>query len=457
MKNFILQITCVLTILFFCNVGQAQHVHTKNSFVINALANRFWQNDSTAYLEIATACYPNQVEQYHDSAGLHKSVEFWIKIFNTANTELVQADRFRVPMSIQDSSHEVSSKSLINKFTYKLKNGSYVVRIDGFDNGNPVRRDSAMMPVEIDRRPKTIAVSDIELASNITESEETKDSFYKNSYSVIPNPSMVFGGMSCPVVFYYLEVYNLNKDSVYTVESSVKDQNGEIKKYTERQKHYGVKDAVEVGTTPIMNLASGKYWYQLRILDSCRKEIAVAKKQFFINNPQVKNVASPISMRSVDFLGMTAEKLASEFNSAKYLATDQEIKTFSNITNIEGRREFLADFWSKIENGQHGQTDISRAIYLDRVATANQRYHALGKEGWQTDRGRVYLLYAEPDEVQRFPSMNNSKPYEIWNYNQIESGVIFVFIDQNGFGDYRLVHSTKRGELQDESWQQHLQ
>jgi hypothetical protein len=81
----------------------------------------------------------------------------------------------------------------------------------------------------------------------------------------------------------------------------------------------------------------------------------------------------------------------------------------------------------------------------------------MGKEGWQTDRGRVYILYAEPDEIERFPNSGDSKPYEIWHYNQIESGVIFVFIDRNGFGDYQLVHSTKRGELQDESWQKYLQ
>ena len=81
----------------------------------------------------------------------------------------------------------------------------------------------------------------------------------------------------------------------------------------------------------------------------------------------------------------------------------------------------------------------------------------MGRDGWKTDRGRVYVLYAEPDEVQRFPSSENAKPYEKWNYNQIESGVLFVFIDLTGYGDYTLVHSTKRGELQDESWQQRLQ
>jgi GWxTD domain-containing protein len=117
----------------------------------------------------------------------------------------------------------------------------------------------------------------------------------------------------------------------------------------------------------------------------------------------------------------------------------------------------LAKFWTDVENGQHEGIDFTRTIFLDRILTANQRYHAMGKEGWLTDRGRVYLLYAEPDEVERFPSSSVNKPYEIWHYNQIESGVIFVFIDRSGLGNYTLVHSTKRGEIQDESWQQYLQ
>ncbi len=456
MKNILLHIYCVLAILLLSIKGQSQTIPPQNPFLINVLINKFWQNDSTAYLEISTACYPNQVTLYNDSAGHHKSIEFWIKIKNNSTEKIVQADRFRVPITMQDSSNELSSKSIVNKFTYKLSSGSYTLSVHGFDNGKPTHRDSAIIQVEIPRRPRTVALSDIELASNITESKDTKDYFYKNSLCVIPNPSLVFGKMSNPVVFHYFEVYNLCKDSLYTVEILVKDQNGEIKKSKRSQKHYGVKDAVEVGTTTIMNLSSGKYLYQVRILDGCMKEIVIGGKQLFINNPQVKQEVPTGAMKSVEFLNMTDDELTHEFKTAKYLATDQEIKTFSKLSNAEGRREFLAKFWSDIESGRHENTDLTRTIYLDRVMTANQRYHSLGREGWQTDRGRVYLLYAEPDEVERFPNQGDSKPYEIWHYNQIESGVIFVFIDRTGFGSYSLVHSTKRGEIQDDSWQQYL-
>ena len=95
-------------------------------------------------------------------------------------------------------------------------------------------------------------------------------------------------------------------------------------------------------------------------------------------------------------------------------------------------------------------------MWLQRMGTANQRYSSLAKEGWRTDRGRVLILYGEPSEIDRKASTDRSKPYEIWYYYQIENSVQFVFIDRSGFGDYVLVHSTKRGEVQDESWEQYL-
>jgi len=94
---------------------------------------------------------------------------------------------------------------------------------------------------------------------------------------------------------------------------------------------------------------------------------------------------------------------------------------------------------------------------MERVQIANKRYSAAKKEGWKTDRGRVYILYGEPSEYERFPSDLETRPYEIWRYNEMEGGVYFIFADIKGFSDYELLTSTKRGELNDEYWQQKIQ
>ena len=456
MKNIKVLLYCLLFFSLLSAEVYTQNTHP-DKFTFNVVYNRFWQSDSTAFLEIGTVFYTKQIALAKDSTGYRGNIELKIKIKNTLTDKYVRGERFHLPFVLQDTLSAQIDKSIVNKFIYVLECGSYLLELGGFDQSNPSRSDSVKIPVTIFPRPQMVALSDVDLSSNISESTDKTNPFYKNSFLVVPNPTLVFGRMNYPVVFHYVEVHNLNKDSLYTVEIAVKDQNGKIQKSTNRQKRYGVENAVEVGTTAIMNLPSGKYLYQVRILDGCLKEVVIAKRQFFINNPHVKQATSRISVKAAEFIGASADELAKEFRTAKYLATDQEIKMFSNVSSVEGRREFLAKFWSDIESGQHGTTVVTRAIYLDRVITANQRYRALGKEGWQTDRGRVYLLYAEPDEVERFPSSENGKPYEIWNYNQIESGVVFVFIDRNGFGDYTLFHSTKRGEIQDDSWQNYLQ
>jgi hypothetical protein len=66
-------------------------------------------------------------------------------------------------------------------------------------------------------------------------------------------------------------------------------------------------------------------------------------------------------------------------------------------------------------------------------------------------------MYGEPDEIERFPSELDKKPYEIWHYNSIEGGVIFVFGDVTGFSNFELLHSTKRGELRDDNWMRKIQ
>ncbi len=80
----------------------------------------------------------------------------------------------------------------------------------------------------------------------------------------------------------------------------------------------------------------------------------------------------------------------------------------------------------------------------------------MGKEGWKTDRGRVYIMYGEPNEIERYPNQTQTRPYEIWSYYDLEGGVRFVFGDITGFADYQLLHSTKRGELRDQYWERRI-
>ncbi|MDP3683995.1 MAG: GWxTD domain-containing protein, partial [Ignavibacteria bacterium] len=57
-------------------------------------------------------------------------------------------------------------------------------------------------------------------------------------------------------------------------------------------------------------------------------------------------------------------------------------------------------------------------------------------EGWKSDMGMVYIILGAPNSVDRHPFEYDSKPFEVWEYYQINRQ--FIFVDNTGFGDYRL-------------------
>lgn len=94
--------------------------------------------------------------------------------------------------------------------------------------------------------------------------------------------------------------------------------------------------------------------------------------------------------------------------------------------------------------------------FLARCAVVTARYGSLGREGYESDRGRVYLLYGEPDEVESNPFSTIQAPYTVWYYYGNQQNM-FVFADLMGNGDYLQIHSTVAGEVSYSNWQGMIQ
>ena len=77
------------------------------------------------------------------------------------------------------------------------------------------------------------------------------------------------------------------------------------------------------------------------------------------------------------------------------------------------------------------------------------------KEGWETDRGRVFLMAGKPDTQEAILSNQNKLDHEIWRY--FKENYIFVFLDKHGLSDFRLIHSNYEGEKQNPRWEEKLE
>jgi GWxTD domain-containing protein len=364
-------------------------------------------------------------------------------------------------------SHEVDTSNILNSLVgvigFLIPEGNYKVFVTGTDSASGKSRIMEESLAVITYIGESVGISDIQLASKIVQDSPNKNSvFYKNSLEIIPIPTSVFGE-GLPVVFFYCELYNLIKDKTKNIlkfNYRVYDSHGNIVRNKEKFITKAIDSRVELGSVIVNNLPTDSYTLVVTLVDTSNNKGASSAKKFYIFNPSVLKTDTVVDKSNIslasEFGSMSEEELDDLFNKSKYLASASETDRYEDIGTVEGKREFLYNFWKSRDNDPSTPRNDFYLQYMKRVATASQRFTAMSRPGWKSDRGRVYLTYGEPSEIERFPNQIDSKPYEIWHYNELEGGVIFVFADITGFSSYQLVHSTLRGELRDDEWQRRI-
>ncbi len=371
---------------------------------------------------------------------------------------------WKVPVTVPDTTPGYVRKSLVGKLDFALPPGNYKLYAKTEDVNNPSNIDSLRgdFPVPAYGGDK-FESSEIELCSTIDQSQ-TPGIFYKNTYNVVPNPSALYG-LGMPIIYYYLEIYNIplaSGDTSITAGYEIRDSYGQVKKsYYLTRKKFGTS-SVEVGTVNGSNLRTGAYTITYQVVDSGANVQTSSSKKFFVYNPNLGTPAVPDSnfssgaILSSVYSSMGEAQLDKEFAETRYISTPMERDQYEQLNGTGPKRQFMYEFWNKRNSDATEKVNDTRSQYLERVSYADDNFRSGMKEGWQTDRGRVYIMYGSPDEIDRHPNETDSKPYEIWYYNALEGGVSFDFVDRTGFGEYTLVNSTKRNEIQDQNWQEYL-
>ncbi len=133
----------------------------------------------------------------------------------------------------------------------------------------------------------------------------------------------------------------------------------------------------------------------------------------------------PVNLKDIDLA----------INQLVYVADNKQINYIKEGKTPEERMKRFAKFWKDLDPSPHTSKNEAMIEYYNRIKIANDRYsHYI--EGWKTDMGMVFIIFGNPSNIERHPFEGNSKPYEIWQYYEINRE--FIFVDYSGFGDYRL-------------------
>jgi GWxTD domain-containing protein len=136
-----------------------------------------------------------------------------------------------------------------------------------------------------------------------------------------------------------------------------------------------------------------------------------------------------------------------------YIITDEERAAFKQLSNDEERDNFIEAFWQRRDPTPDTEENEFKEEHYQRIAYANEHF-AAGVPGWRTDRGRIYIVFGKPDEIDSHPSGGSYQrpmeegggetstfPFEDWRYRYIEGigqEVIIEFVDNCMCGEYHM-------------------
>ena len=136
-----------------------------------------------------------------------------------------------------------------------------------------------------------------------------------------------------------------------------------------------------------------------------------------------------------------------------YIITDEERSAFKRLQTDEEREQFIEQFWLRRDPTPDTFENEFREEHYRRIAYTNEHY-ASGIPGWKTDRGRIYITFGPPDEIDSHPSggtyerppeegggTTSTFPFEKWRYRYIEdlgNNIEIEFVDPTMSGEYRM-------------------
>ena len=139
-----------------------------------------------------------------------------------------------------------------------------------------------------------------------------------------------------------------------------------------------------------------------------------------------------------------------------YVITDEERKAFKRLATDDEREKFIEEFWRRRDPDPDTDENEFKEEYYERIAYANEHF-ASGIAGWRSDRGRIWIMYGKPDELETHPAggsydrpsyegggNTSTYPFEVWFYRYLPgvgSGVEIEFVDPTGSGEYRIARN----------------
>jgi len=457
----------IITILYFCT--------TANSGVMNRINIQggisLYPDPRTGpdvYVEFPFAVHRSQftfLPGNNPEEGLIGGIYAEI-ILNDTLSNPIDSSRITFYFKAADSlDAQDENMRLFNRLSLMVPPGTYkakltVLDIVGKGEGSFLYDLLEIDPIVDDR----LNLSSLELAYRILAVEDSmaqhNDRLIKNNREVIPNPMGVFSeNDTC--IYVYTELYNIaftgavndtrRINDTFSLNYNVYESDGSP--YYDYGDIHQTKPGSTAVLTNILNISDfkpGHYNLSLIVKDFSSGMSDTTSKRFIIfpKSGEIEFAVTSIISHPYD-----TASLETKLNLAKFLMAPQQLAMLKTLNDL-GKERFVDQFFSDHDPDLTTEENEYLDDIFNRYVFANEKFSTMSdlNDGWRSDRGRVLLQYNAWDEREEAMAPSVGKPWELWSYYSVQGGVVFVFQDIDGYGDFKLVHSNARGEIFNDEW-----
>lgn len=166
-------------------------------------------------------------------------------------------------------------------------------------------------------------------------------------------------------------------------------------------------------------------------------------------NPVKKTQKKKVSERTLR--KQLSQKYREWLDLVSYIITKAERTTFFKLTNDRDRDMFISLFWNLRDPTPGTETNEFKDEHIRRFQYANKYFkYSTPREGWRTDRGRIYIILGEPSSMNRFEVDSSIYPAQIWSYYGLKRPGLppsfwIVFFQEGGLGEYKIYDPSVDG------------
>jgi len=345
----------------------------------------------------------------------------------------------------------------VELLTFALGPGAYEVRVAVRDSASGRQTAGSAAVTSFAARP---AASDLLVAYRIrrTEPGDTvtgPGELRKGGLLITTGPDLVLTPTQS-MMYYYCEVYRDSAGRVPWTLHVVAADGRSVVTTARAETPVAAGGGVVTGAVDLAGLPPGAYRVALTMgtgTDTTGRSAEFRMAGFEVEQQLAEEARTATESEDL-FARLSEAQLDTLFAPLFYLTSGTELNVYGGLT-LDGKQRFLRAFWRQRDPEPGTPENEAQIGFYQRIGEANRRFREGGAAqipGWRTDRGRIFILHGEPDQILRRPSTGPSNPWEAWKYTRPRP-VKYVFYDQTRLANYVLLYTDDRKERSFPNWE----